>query len=207
MNYLYLHGFASGPKSIKAVYLRDRLLTQGIDLQVPDLNQGDFLNLTLTRQIQQCESILDERVGPWTIIGSSFGGLTAAWLGERNLGVQRLVLLAPAFHFLEHWGAQLGPEQLQQWQQTGTIEVFHHGAGRSLPLAYRFWQDATQYDEDHLRRSLPTLILHGQADEVIPVTASRRYASTRDWCELVELESDHGLGNCLPELYQSLSIH
>jgi uncharacterized protein len=48
MNYLYLHGFASGPQSMKAVDLCDRFAQQGFDLKISDLNQADFFNLTLT---------------------------------------------------------------------------------------------------------------------------------------------------------------
>ncbi|MGB8703012.1 MAG: YqiA/YcfP family alpha/beta fold hydrolase [Thermosynechococcaceae cyanobacterium] len=204
MNYLYLHGFASGPQSAKAVYLRDRFAEQGLDLQIPDLNQADFSTLTLTRQLRQCEGILNSQSGPWTVLGSSLGGFTAAWLGQTHPLVERMVLLAPAFDFLGHWQQQLGPEKLQQWQQSDMIEVFHHAVGRSLPLRYQFWEDAEQYTETHLQRPVPTLIFHGMADEVIPIAASRTYAAQRSWCRLIELPSDHGLLDTLPKLWTSI---
>jgi len=53
MEYIYLHGFASSPKSSKAQYLRDRFAEINLNLNVLDLNQEDFSNLTLTRQIEQ----------------------------------------------------------------------------------------------------------------------------------------------------------
>lgn len=204
LNYLYLHGFASGPQSAKSQYLSNRFAERGISLQRPDLNQGDFFNLTLTRQIQQCEAILASAVGPWTIIGSSFGGLTAAWLGQRNLQVERLILLAPAFNFFAYWQLQRS-EDLQQWRTNGTAEVYHYAEKRSLPISYRFWEDAGQYEETDLKRAVPTLILHGIADEVIPIEASRTYADQRDWCKLLELQSDHALGNVLPQLWSAIS--
>jgi uncharacterized protein len=200
-HYLYLHGFASGPQSTKAQYLCDRLCEQGITLQRPDLNQQDFFNLTLTRQIQQCEAILSQGDTPWTIIGSSFGGLTAAWLGQRNLTVKRLVLLAPAFDFLAHWQQRIGTAPLQQWQTSGSADIYHHAERRSLPLSYGFWQDASQYAEAALTRAIPTLILHGVDDEIIPIEASRAFAAQRDWCRLIELQSDHALGDILPTVW------
>ncbi|WP_404784785.1 YqiA/YcfP family alpha/beta fold hydrolase [Altericista sp. CCNU0014] len=203
MNYLYLHGFASGPQSVKAVDLRDRFAARGIDLKVPDLNQPDFFNLTLTRQIQQCEAILAADSGAWTIVGSSLGGLTATWLAQRNLKVERLVLLAPAFEFLAYWQQQLGSTQLEQWETDGSLDVYHHAAERSLPLGYSFWADASQYSDAELDRATPTLILHGTADEVIPLEASRRYSAQRSWCTLVELPSDHGLTDRLPEIWEA----
>lgn len=203
MNYLYLHGFASGPQSVKAIDLKQRFSERGIHLEVPDLNPPDFFDLTLTRQIRQCEAILATKVEPWTVLGSSLGGLTAAWLSQRNINVHRLVLLAPAFDFLDHWQEQIGRAQLEQWEKDGSIDVYHHEEGRSLPLGYSFWADARQYSEAELKQTTPTLILHGLADEVIPVEASRRYAAQRPWCTLIELQSDHGLTDRLPQIWEA----
>lgn len=202
--YLYLHGFASSPQSAKAQYLRDRFAACQLDLKIPDLNQGDFSHLTLTRQIQQVESLLPTCETPVVLIGSSFGGLTAAWLAQRNPQVQRIVLLAPAFGFLSHWLPQLGTAQFKQWQGSGYLMVYHYGEKRSLRLHYEFVQDVKLYEEQQLQRAVPTLILHGRDDEVIPIQASRDYAQTRSSVELVELESDHSLGNVLPQIWQAI---
>ena len=74
---------------------------------------------------------------PVTIIGSSFGGLTAAWLGQQYQQVQRLILLAPAFGFLSHWLPQLGQQQVKQLQDLGYLSVYHYGEQRTLPLHYQ----------------------------------------------------------------------
>jgi hypothetical protein len=55
-----------------------------------------------------------------------------------------------------------------------------------------------------LKRSLPTLILHGKNDEVIPIDASRKYACLRPWVELIELDSDHGLIDVLDAIEQAI---
>jgi hypothetical protein len=115
-NFIYLHGFASSPQSAKATYLHDRFAQIQLSLCVPDLNQGDFSHLTITRQLHQVAALLPPIPKPVTVIGSSLGGLTAAWLGQKYQQVQRLVLLAPAFEFLTHWLPHLGAAQLQQWQ-------------------------------------------------------------------------------------------
>ncbi|NEQ67728.1 MAG: alpha/beta fold hydrolase, partial [Symploca sp. SIO2D2] len=100
MKFVYLHGFASSPESRKAVYLNQAFANLEISLDVPDLNQGDFSHLSITRQLLQLEAMLPETETPVTLIGSSLGGLTAAWLGQQLAQIQRLVLLAPAFDFL-----------------------------------------------------------------------------------------------------------
>lgn len=199
METIYLHGFASSPNSAKARYLQscwgDR------PLQIPDLNAGDFQGLTLSRQIQQVAALLP--ITPAAIVGSSFGGLTAAWLAERYSQVGRIVLLAPAFGFLNHWLPRLGPEQLAQWQENGTLPVYHYGARQQLPLGYQFLEDARRYDEEQLQRPVPTLILHGRRDETIPIAASHTYAATRPWVTLRELDSDHALAEVLPEIWDA----
>ena len=203
--YLYLHGFASSPQSQKAQYLRACFTEIGINLNIIDLNAGDFSQLTLTRQIEQTKSAFPADGSPVTIIGSSFGGLTAAWLGEKYSQVQNLILLAPAFGFLNHWLPKLGRKQMQQWQESGYLSVYHYGEKREMPLSYQFVNDIKQYDESQLKRVLPTLILHGKNDDVIPIEASRNYIRNRPWAKLIELKSDHTLGNVMPEIWQEIT--
>ncbi|XGV94927.1 MAG: YqiA/YcfP family alpha/beta fold hydrolase [Leptolyngbya sp. BL-A-14] len=204
MRYIYLHGFASSPRSTKATDLRDRFAHLNLSLTIPDLNQGDFTHLTLSRQIQQVEALFPPAPEPVTLIGSSFGGLTAAWLGEKHSQVDRLVLLAPAFGFLNHWLARLGEAQVKQWQTDGTLSVYHYGEAKQLPLSYGFVMDAMQYREEAIARSLPTLILHGKHDEVIPLQASRAFAKTRPWVQLIALDSDHALTDVSTEIWQAI---
>ena len=198
MKLIYLHGFASCPESAKAIHLVNKLATLGLTLEVPNLNQGDFSHLTITRQIEQVAELFDSTAEPVTLIGSSLGGLTAAWLGQKYHSVQRLVLLAPAFGFLNHWLPKLGDLQLQEWKISGVLPVYHHCEKRTIPLRYKFVEDAHQYQEIKLIRPVPTLILHGRHDQVIPIKASQEYASIRPWVKLIELESDHALVDILP---------
>lgn len=203
---IYLHGFGSGPQSAKATFFRQRLQQVGIPVQVPDLNQDNFAQLTLTRQIQQVSSQLAEmNYPPVTLIGSSLGGLVAAWVAERQPCVQRLVLLAPAFGFLGHWLPRLGAEAVETWQRTGQLMVFHYGEGRPLPLEYGFVADAQRYPDGALRRPVPTLIVHGIQDETIPIQASRDYVARRPWAQLVAVESDHALTDVLDPIWQITS--
>lgn len=204
--YIYLHGFASSPNSAKARDIGDRFAQIRTNLKIPDLNAGDFPHLTITRQITQVKREFSDDSQPITLIGSSLGGLTAAHLAQQSPQVQRLVLLAPAFGFLSHWLPKLGDEAVQRWQQEKYLMVHHYGEGRSLPLSYDFVTDAAQYQEKVLQRPIPTLILHGKKDEVIPITASRDFACWRPWVELVELDSDHALGNVTTEIWQAIRL-
>ncbi|MEO1592629.1 MAG: YqiA/YcfP family alpha/beta fold hydrolase [Cyanobacteria bacterium J06632_22] len=200
MQYIYLHGFASGPQSTKAQALRSHFQTRDITLHIPDLNQGDFAHLTLTRQIQQVVPL----VTPDTVlIGSSLGGVVATWVAETT-AVSRLILLAPAFNFLNQWLPRLGTRALQHWQQSGQLSVYHYAEQRQLPLAQTFLTDARQYDDTTLRRPLPTLILHGEQDDVVSLAGSQQYAASRPWVRLTVLSTDHSMTDVIDVIWQEV---
>lgn len=202
-SYIYLHGFASGPSSRKAQYFKHQFQDIGQNLAIPDLNQGNFQTLTLTRQLQQLEHIAEDN--SVILIGSSLGGLTATWFAQTHLQVKRLVLLAPAFQFLAHWLPHFSAAQLDHWKAGGTVKIFHHAAKRELPLNYAFVEDLRDYNEQSLQRDIPTLIMHGVNDRTIPIAASYQYARVRRWVKVMPMQSDHALGNVLPEMWRSLA--
>ena len=204
--YIYLHGFASSPKSNKARYLRDRFAERNLSLKVLDLNQKDFTNLTLTRQIEQTITAFPDSDTPIVLIGSSFGALTAAWVAQKQPQVEKLILLAPAFGFPQSWYSQLEPEQINQWRESNYLSVFHYGENREIPLHYKFLQDADNYPLSDLRRSLDTLIIHGINDDVVSIQVSRDYKQEHSQVKLVELQSDHGLNDVQERIWQETQI-
>ncbi len=207
MQYIYLHGFASSPNSTKAQQIKSHLADLGIELQIPDLNQGDFSHLTMTRQIQQVSQLFNHDGVGITLIGSSLGGLTAAHLAQMYTQVKGLILLAPAFGFLSHWLSKLGEEKISDWKGKKYLPVYHYGEKRELPLHIEFLEDAKFYSEEKLQRPVPTLIWHGINDEVIPVTASREYGRSRPWVKLMEVTSDHSLVDVMPEICGDMIKH
>ena len=62
-----------------------------------------------------------------------------------------------------------------------------------------------KYQEKKLQRNLPTLILHGVDDGTIPIQASREFAAKRPWVDLIELDSDHTLGNVLETVWEEIN--
>ncbi|MBE9157601.1 alpha/beta fold hydrolase [Nodosilinea sp. LEGE 06152] len=203
--YIYLHGFASSPQFAKAQAMKARFATLGIPLLIPDLNQGDFAHLTLSRQIEQVSALILSQSEPTGLIGSSLGGLTAAWVAQQPAitdRIENLVLLAPAFGFLKQWLPRLGPEALNTWRTEGTLSVYHYTEQRQIPLHYGFITDAQGYDDNALNAEIPTLILHGTSDETISIEASRAYAAARPWTKLIELPSDHALVDVEEDIWQ-----
>ena len=202
--YIYLHGFASSPQSIQAQKFKELFATKNIPLIIPDLNQNNFFDLTLTRQIEQVSKYIENDHNSVVLIGSSLGGLTAAFVAEKHEKVKQLILLAPAFNFFSHWLKNLDKDTLDTWKNEGKLSIYHYGHQEELHLSYQFIIDSQTYDETLLKRTLPTLIFHGKNDDVIPIESSYHYAQTREWVKLIELDSDHGLTDMIADIWKHI---
>jgi uncharacterized protein len=196
---VYLHGFASSPESRKAHFFCEQLRQLGFVVDVPDLAEGDFERLTISAQLRVIERTSGHN--PMILIGSSLGGYLAALYAARHPEVDRLVLLAPAFDFHKLWMAQLGPERLAAWRESGTIRVFHYAAACELPLRYQFFEDAG-YFEPFPHFCQPALIFHGNHDPVVPVISSSEFVKAHANARLVRLESGHELTDVLDTVWR-----
>jgi pimeloyl-ACP methyl ester carboxylesterase len=197
--FIYLHGFASSPASRKARFFEERFRELGIGLEIPDLAEGNFRNLTLTGQLNVIARV--SRDEPVSLIGSSMGGYLAALYAARHPGnVEKLVLLAPAFSFASRWPETLGERAMEQWKRTNTLQVFHYSEGREVELGYQLVEDARQYEAYPDVRQ-PALIFHGRRDSVVPAEYSVRFAERHPNARLRLLDSDHELGNVLDEMW------
>jgi pimeloyl-ACP methyl ester carboxylesterase len=206
---VYLHGFASSPGSAKARLIGGRLAARGWDVAVPDLNAGDFSHLTVGRMLAQVRPLLGaDGEPPVWLVGSSLGGWTSALLAAERPGRLRgLVLLAPAFGMVERWRARLTTAEVAAWEREG-LEVFHHGEQRKLRLDIGFLHDAgTHAPYPEVSARVPTLIIHGVNDDVVPVEVSRRFAMGRAHVELRELPSDHELTDVLEPVWSLVAAH
>jgi pimeloyl-ACP methyl ester carboxylesterase len=194
---IYLHGFASSPRSQKARFFADKLCAAGFTVEIPDLG-SDFRHLTVSGQLRQVEGLL--KGGRAILIGSSLGGYLAALSAARYPEVEKAILLAPAFGFYDLWRAEMGEERLRAWRENGTIRVFHYGEGRDVPLEFDLMADAAGYEGFPYFRQ-PGLIFHGINDPVVPVAQSRRYAAGRPNIRLLEFQSGHELTDVLDDMW------
>lgn len=182
----------------RPVSFAERLEALGIPVTIPDLAEGDFKRLTISRQLKFIEGLLANE--PVTLIGSSLGGYLAALYAACHPEVEKAVLLAPAFGFYQLWMAELGPERLAEWQRSGTLKVFHYGQGRDAPLSYAFFEDARQHQPFPDMRQ-PTLIFHGNEDAVVPVEQSLAFVQSHPQARLVRFESGHELTDVLDSMW------
>lgn len=197
--FIYLHGFASGPDSNKAKAFKKRFDELGISIHVPDLQQGDFENLTLTGQIELVQGIIDKKKDKsFGLIGSSMGGYLASLIAQTRESVQALFLMAPGFNFLNRWRKKLDISK----STDELIPVFHYRYNKEVRLNTYLFRDAETWESLPLDRKIPTFIVHGLHDETIDIEESRNFVREKSFCLLKELDSDHGLLSCIDSIIE-----
>jgi uncharacterized protein len=198
MRILYLHGFASSPQSSKAQFFGLRFAEAKIPFTAPALDGGDFEHLSITSQLEIVQSNIAEKC---ILMGSSLGGYLAALYAVRHPEqVERLILLAPAFHFLERWQQRLSPVQIADWRRRGSIPIYHYGSKCEQPLGYQLIEDAQAYEAEPAITQ-PALILHGAHDEVVPASGSEAIAAGRPNVTLRLFPSGHELTDVMDGLW------
>jgi pimeloyl-ACP methyl ester carboxylesterase len=219
MHIFYLHGFASGARSSKASFLRERLAPLGLALQCPDFNEPDFATLTVTRMLDQVDAAIAALPpGPVALIGSSLGAFVAwhatarrarrAREHERSDGdpgshpITALVLLAPALEFGANRMRDLGAEGIARWKATNRLEVFHYAYGETRPVGYALYEDAVQYDSTRVEVTIPALVFQGRRDALVDPGMVERFVASRPSMTLQLLDDDHQLLGSLEHIWK-----
>jgi uncharacterized protein len=201
--WLYMHGFASGPRSTKGVVLAARFAALGVELARLDGRQPSFERLRLGAIIATIRDAIGEPADRAVVFGSSLGGLAAARAAEEDPRICALVLLAPAFRLAERWRGRMDDEGWRRWQATGWLEVEDYAERRPSRIDFGFIEDAERLDA----RSggwpdvrVPTLIVHGRRDDTVDPELSREFAAGRRHVRLVEVDDDHDLTGSLDRI-------
>lgn len=202
---IYIHGFASHQGGDKARYFGERFVARGdayltFDLRGHGASSGTMAQLTVTRALEDVETVLAwarARFGRAVVIGSSFGGLLAAWAAAREAKqLAANLLIAPAFSFYENRMRDLGEHGVARLRAEGYALVRNEWVATTIGLD--LVEDAEGYGLDRLLSAyhLPTLILHGTDDSTVPLSGSVEFArrSTARPVELVAIAGgDHRL--------------
>jgi alpha-beta hydrolase superfamily lysophospholipase len=154
------HGLFSSKDSEKFVEIGDVFSARGIavirfDHQGCGESEGDLSATTVSSRIKDLEAIIDlaahhpllgDHLG---LLGSSLGGFISILKGALDARVRALVLWATP--------ARLGRKV--------------HGGEEEVLLRDAFYDDAKKYDaEKTIRRLNKCLLLHGEADEIVPLS-------------------------------------
>ena len=127
------------------------------------------------------------------LVGSSFGGMASILAAPKSSALSVLALKSPVSDYLDRLIFQDHKKKIKEWEETGFIQITGT-AGQSLRLNHSFYLDARKIRgyEAAERISIPTLIVHGNRDETVPVEQSIKASQLINNCRLEILDgADH----------------
>lgn len=173
--YVYLHGLGSVRQGQKSDSLFAHARTRGrAALRVDQRGHGDspghLGEIQVSTLIADAIRLLDH-TGPAILVGSSLGGMVATHAAVRRPDlVLGLCLLAPAFGLMANLERRLDAAG-RLWTSNGLgFVVAPHVLADARALAVEEGGLPT-------RLRVPTLLVHGTADDVVPAASSERFAS------------------------------
>ncbi len=182
---LFAHGFEGTPEGSKPDYMREEL---GWELVTPVMSE---LGWSIEQETEVLLRFIDNE-GPFDLVaGSSMGGLAAANASALRPDANfSLLLIAPAFGLDELWRQGAKEGGLAKWKYDGSIQYFHNGFGHDITLEWDFFLSAEKMSWPTLNH--PTVILHGNQDDVVPIENSRKVAKEdARVVALIEIEDGH----------------
>ncbi|MCP3139985.1 YqiA/YcfP family alpha/beta fold hydrolase [Pyxidicoccus xibeiensis] len=203
LRWLYLHGFASGPDSTKGVAMARHYAAQGLHVERINLRVPSMEELRLSAMLDTVRAALGGPEDRAVLIGSSLGGLVASRVAEQDARVCALVLLAPAFRVVEQLHRRMGDAGWAHWEKAGWIETDDFAEKRKVRIHSGFIPDAEAVDArtggwPDVR--VPTLIIHGRADDTCLLRYSHQWAEGRRHVRVVEVDDGHELTASLPRI-------
>jgi uncharacterized protein len=196
------HGMESNKESEKILLFSRELALKGItalrfDFAYVGESSAKFEDITYSGEVEDLKaaySLLRARhSGKIAILGSSMGGTVALLFAAQEPGIAGLVTIAAPVHPEEFPKRILTPSQLQQWRDQGF--TFYNGQRINVALLH----DLERINVPQAAKNItcPILIVHGDADTVVPVKeAYELYSCIGSSKQLSILKgADHRLSN------------
>jgi pimeloyl-ACP methyl ester carboxylesterase len=150
---------------------------------------GDFADITISEAVDDVQSAIRlmkkfgyGRIG---LVGSSFGGFASILAAGQSDDVFALALKSPVSDYLGLLIARDQDLDIETWEKKGFIMV-DASDGNKRRLNYSFFADAEGKQGYILAEKIksPTLIVHGDRDETVPLSQSQKAAGIIPDCRL-----------------------
>lgn len=196
------HGFSTSKDGRTYVRLEEILNNSGISTLRFDFfghgeSEGKFEELTLSEAIDDIQKAIkllkDAGYTKIGLFGSSFGGMASIVTASDTHDLYVLALKSPVSDYLGILLARISEQELKDWKKDGVIH-FTGTESEHLKLNYSFFEDTTNISAYDMARKIkiPTLIVHGNKDETVPVEQSKKTADLIENCQLKIIEGgDH----------------
>ncbi len=196
------HGFSSSKNASTYLLLQEKLNAHGFATLRFDFfghgeSEGEFADITLSQAVEDVSCALEflksKGFSKFGLIGSSFGGNTAILSAARFKELSVLGLRAPVSNYIGHLIAKHSNVGIDEWKKQGFID-YNSGRRGKLKLNYSFFEDAKKHDgfNEALKISIPTIIVHGMVDDIVPFEQSQKLNQIIKHSRLVALpHSNH----------------
>lgn len=196
------HGFSTGKDGRTYVRLEQILNEKGIAILRFDFfghgeSEGNLAEITVSEAVDDVLNAIrfvkEAGYRKLGLVGSSFGGIAALIAASQAEGLKCLALKSPVSDYLSKLIAERDRQDINEWKQQGHIFITDT-EGKNLPLNYTFFEDAAKIRGFDVASEVfvPTLIVHGDADESVPVEQSLKLASELSDCRLeIIRDADH----------------
>lgn len=164
----------SDKESEKLAVLSRRLAETGMlalrfDFACAGESSGKYEEITYSGEVEDLRAAFDliasYRTGKVGILGSSMGGTVALLFAAEEPNVAALVTIAAPCHPERMTQKLLTPEEVESWRRSGFL-MYH---GRRINVSLLEDVQKIRVPEAARRVSCPVLIIHGDADETVPV--------------------------------------
>lgn len=180
---LMIHGFAGGTYDIEdlASYLQ---LNKSFDVFQYTL-PGHDRNLSkvkyedwITKSEEKVEWLINKGYTSIYLVAHSMGGVIATYLATKYKQIKKLVLAAPAFHYLNVVNDDLNikeslksaPKVIEQY---GSDEVVGRFLKLNISAVGEFMKLVKEYYNYPKDVSCPVLLLQGDSDHLVPISSSK----------------------------------
>ena len=177
---LLIHGFAGGNYDYNSLG-NDLELYNSFDVftfTVPGHERMIIDKVTredwIKKAEDEIEKIINANYKEVYVIGHSMGGVIASHLASKYKEVKKLVLAAPAFHYLAFKGDKVDViESIKKlpniFKNYAPEEVLSRIFKIPAPTIKEFMKLVEEHTKDIKDITCPTLILHGEKDDIVPV--------------------------------------
>lgn len=192
------HGFSTSKDSHTYVRLQEilnkyKISTFRFDFFGHGESEGKFEDITISEAVDDIlnaiEFLKNQGYTKIGLIGSSFGGIASLMAASKTDDLFVLALKSPVSNYEEKEYATKSKEELEEWKNKG-FRYYVSGDGRKLKLNYTFFEDFKNNNgyEAAKKIKIPTLIVHGDNDESVPIEQSKKTANLIENCKLEIIE-------------------
>ncbi len=176
---LLIHGFAGGNYDYGNL-ANDLEFLRGFDVftfTLPGHNKLIIKNVTrddwINEAERQLQKIIKHGYKSIYLIGHSMGGVIASYLASKYSEVKKLVLASPAFKYFSFKDDKLDVLKSLQiiprlFKDYSTEEVLSRIFKVPAKTIFEFTKLVEEHTDDITKITIPTLIIHGDNDEIVP---------------------------------------